>query len=691
MFSRFSSSNSPLTAKRRKVSRACDFCREHRVRCEAATPCPQCVANHISCSRKSQSNLQRLPNNGRKRQSSPLDVDVDQEETISTLEQTLASRSNGPQDATSSAQLTPESLNVPDSGQRMDSMLGFIARIDAFCSGVSQLTTSMSPEGDAPPESTSPFLSSNFQEPSPMECSLTEVQISRLLLIFWTRLWPQVPIIRHEDLRYLRHSSQDSPSPLRDMIIAYCMQYVYYSGLHSRILGLELHQFQQNTHGSMIGLPYFQRCLRAVTQYSNFSQPSVLTLQCYCFMILYLLDAGQHAAAYNMIGLAIRIAQSLKSSANTGDRPQNLRLAWWMLVILDFRCSRYLGKPVSIRLQDLPCPPQARESEDLLGSENALYHIESIRLTAAVLAVLDKTDCYPINFVSNNHTAGTEAHAHALSHALHHLRQWKLELHNLKSLRHIKLDVEDTPADPNEEIEIQDAYLKQPPMEILLATLLELQYHNAIITIHRDFIQFPTHPLVPKSSPRGDEHSATALNHALAMIRLTHRRMTTHDAIHGISEIYQYIWNAVLTLAGFLLAYPYCYRCPRARQYIRLALEIFDSAGTQNTSPLRAASLTRHLCAKVDTLVQILNIDQPCASSGESDFVLNSTSETGAAGDMSSFSDYTALEVESQPPSSAHLNLSGESLWSWVDFMNVSAWPSYCDEVSEAFTDPTKM
>jgi hypothetical protein len=570
-------------------------------------------------------------------------------------------------------------------------MLDFIARIKTFCSGLSQLATS--PENDTPPEYTSPFLSSSLQEADPMDCNLTESQISRLLLIFWTRLWPQVPIVRREDLRLLGHSSQNPPSPLHDVIIAYCMQYVYYSGLHSRILGLNFSQFQQSTRGSMIGLPYFQRCLQAVTQYSNFSQPSVLTLQCYCFMILYLLDVDQHSAAYNMIGLALRLAQSLKSSADTssGQDFQNFHRAWWTLNLLDFRCSRYLGKPVNIRLRDLMCPPQAGESEDLLDSDNALYHTESIRLTAAALAILEKTECHPVDLGVTNETAGIETRAHTLSHALHHLRQWKSDLQRVKALRHIKLSVEDTPADPNEELEIQDDYLRQPSMEVLLTTLLELQYHDVMITLHRVFIQFPSHPLVPKSSPRGDEHSATALSHALAMIWLTHRRMTTHDAIHGISEIYQYIWNAVLTLAGFMISYPYCYRCPRARQYIRLALEIFDSAGVRNTFTIRAASLTRHLCAKVDTLVQTLNIDQPWMPSERSDPLQDSRSEAQAMGCMPSLSEDMTPRVESQPPSPACFNLRGDSLWSWVDFMNVSAWPSYCEEVNEAFTDPTKL
>lgn len=688
MFSSFSTS--PLRAKRRRVGRACDFCRESRTRCEAITPCPQCVANHVTCIRP-QSDSQSRSIHGSKRQSSPLNDSHGQDETCQISERQPQFEQHGSQDDVSTARQARRCPNVPSSAQRIDSMLDFIARINDFCAGVSQLTSSM-PPGEDPPYP-SPFLPGGHQDPtSTTDCSLTEVQIARLLLIFWTRLWPQVPIVECEDLRPDNHSSQDRTSPLRDAIIAYCMQYVYYSGLHSRILGLDLQQFEPNSQGSMIGLPYFQRCLSSVTQYTNFSQPSVFTLQCYCFMILYLLDAGQHSAAYNMIGLALRIAQSLDSNAGTPleAAAQNFRRAWWVLNHLDFRCSRYLGKPVSIQFQEPTLPAQIQAAGDPLGLDSSLYHTETIRLTATALAIIKKIDSPSIQSELQNEAAGVESRAHLLSDELYHLRQWESDLQNVKPFRYIKLHVGDMPPDPDQELEVQEDYLKQPPMDVLLTTMLELQYHNVVVTLHRVFIQFPSHPLVPKASPLGDKHNATALNHALAMLRIINHRMTTHDILHGNSEIYQYTWNAVLTLVGFMLAYPYCYRCPRARKYIRLALMIFDSAGKHNTSAVRAASLTRHLAAKVDTLVQILNIDQPSVPAGGSNPLQIPILEAQATGDLPSLStDLTGSEGQAMTP--IDLGFSGDSLGSWADFMNVSAWPSYCDEVSEAFADPMKL
>ena len=655
MFSNFSSSSSrPLAAKRRKVTRACDYCREHRVRCEAAVPCPQCVANHVTCSRQSVP-AAHTPSENIQRREQPR----------------LGSLPSGPR------------------AQKPDSMLGFIARINTFCSGVSQLSSSAIPGHTPPPEYISPVSPGVLQEATPLDCSLSESQVNRLLSIFWTRLWPLMPILRREDLS---PAAPGFSSPLRDAVIAYSMQYVHSSRLHNCLLGLHGPQFQPDKQTPMIGLPYFQRCLRAVTLYSSFSQPSLLILQCHCFMALYLLDAGQHSTAYNIIGLALRITESLnwELDAQTASTVRGCRLfyrLWWTLNHLDFRCSRHLGKPIGVHLQDSVCPPPTRESDTLLDPGSTLYHTESIRLTAAALAIIESTGCVSISAQGRQETTEIETRAQVLSDEMRHLRKWRMDLPSTGSLGNLRLEVGDTPPDPDKEPEVEVDYMKHQPMEILLTTLLELQYYNVIITLHRSFIQFPSHPLIPKSSPKADAHSATALNHALAIIRLTHSRMATYDILQGVPEVYQYLWNAVLTLVGFMLAYPYCYRLPRARRYIRLALEIFDSAGSTNDAAIRSAALTRHLCSKVDTLLHILHIDPPPGPRQSSEGVHSERSREQGTSNIIPRTDHSIPEEELPAPSSFS-DPSLDSLWSWVDLMNMEAWPNYCDEVNEAFMNP---
>ncbi|CAI7641505.1 unnamed protein product [Penicillium manginii] len=613
-----------LTSRRRKIAKACGFCREHRVRCESTTPCPPCVANNVTCHRPLPSETpqkrRREQGSGRTRRPIP------DEQSLHVAPQDDSSRPVG---ETPAPTPSPEE-NLAWTSHKTDSMLGFIARINAFCSGVEQLSP-----GPTPPE--------------------------------WKDIVPD-------------GQADAAPSPLLDAITAHSLHYIYQSGLHKRLIGLKCPKFQRSDQ--KIGMPYFRRCLSAVTQLTTFAAPSISVMKCYCYLVSYLLDAGEHQAAYNMVGLALRISQSLNyMDVRTGyyRECQLFRRIWWTLIHLDFRCSRHIGKPVTTHVEELLCLRPTREPEDLQISNGLLYHTESIRLTAAALLVNEAIDRF--TSALNQHTNATdiEARAQNLSVHLFHLQKWRDELPIEQSFANMQLEVPDIPLD-RPETGIQQEPGESSVIENLLSTLLMLQYHNAVMSLHRVFIQFPSYPLVPKSRPKADAHAATALNHAMRMIELAHAQMKMHDTFHGHSEFYQYQWNAVITIIGFMLAYPYCHRCPRARDFLNLALEIFDSINIESVIAVRAASLTRHLCGKVDTLVQTLNISHPTpdstAPSGQ-------TTENHAIQNSASI-----LTLPNLPRDESLLQgIDGESLWSWADLINLDAWPSYCDEVNEAFMD----
>ncbi|PYH97946.1 hypothetical protein BO71DRAFT_480832 [Aspergillus ellipticus CBS 707.79] len=610
-------------AKRRRVTRACDYCRE--------------------------------------RQTDPRRHAFEDREgsAVAVCGTTAEASSLGPNDEQPAAEQSPSTLD------RLDSTLGFISRINTFCSGISQLLSHPSSTDDPPPAYTSPFGPGVLDETTSTqststECDLTPAQVETLLQVFWTRLHPHVPIIRHEDLEVpsVQDDGKPSHSPLRDALTAYAMQYVFYSGLYSRILGLQLRQFATgNRFSERIGMPYFQRCLATATQYSTFAQPSIHILQCYCIMVLYLLDAGQHQAAYNLIGAAVRIAQSLNLDQDH-DQPAGVAPCqetksqahlWRTLVHLDFRCSRHLGKPTSTPLPIsrslLPC---TISSDNL---DHPPYHAQSIRLTYAALAVIESMS-------QEQHPGDLESQAQLLSRNLTPLAQWRDALQQDKWFK--------TDLSNNE-------YMTQPPIQVQTTTLLELQYHDIIISLHRVFITFPHLPLVPRDSQYAGAHAATALNHALATIHTIHRRMSQHDIFYGSCELYQYQWNAFLTLIGFILAFPFCHRCPTAREYVDVALETFEFAGPHNEGAARAACLTQHLRAKVDKLTMVLGTDLRRGSATIQPSSSSANAEPGK-GEL-------PPELEKNP----------DPLWSWVDLIDPNVWPNYCDEVNEAFTGVPEM
>ncbi|OJJ96051.1 hypothetical protein ASPACDRAFT_1875621 [Aspergillus aculeatus ATCC 16872] len=665
-----------LASRRRRIAKACDFCREHRVRCEAATPCPPCVANNIVCRRSRPVNPPRKVSQRCRRNciQPPGRGVLKQSADRSSVERTPV---NDAQPVESVPPPSPSaSANLAWTSHKIDSTLGFIARINAFCGGESQLSPSATAPGSNPSLGhISPFPSTVLPEPQGPDCDLSPSQINHLMRFFWSRLRPLMPIVEWKDL-----TSSSRHPPLQDAVTAVALHYVYHSKLHTRLVGFNWPQFERRS--STVGMPYFQRSLPAVTQLTTFAAPSLPVIQCYCYLTTYLLDAGHHQAAYNMVGLALRIAQSMNyMDARHRGQPvcQLFRRLWWTLVCLDFRCSRHVGKPVTVLIENLIWLMPNREPQDVHLSNGLLYHTESIRLTAAALAVSEAMGHRSVLDGAVD-PAHLERRAKCLSDSLYHLQDWCDAVSRTQVFPDLFFEVPDVPPDDTQDApELEGQSRDQSSMVTLLSTLLLLQYHNAIISLHRVFVQFPSYPFVPKSHPKADAHAATALNHALTMIRTTHQRMGLYEVLHGLSEIYQYQWNAVLTIIGFMLAYPYCHRCARARAHLDLALEIFDLAGSENITAARAAALTRQLCTKTDTLVQVLGPGHPTpAPTAESEPLHDVLSDPSA---------WPVMRTERTPLP----EVDDEAHWAWADLINWDAWSSYCEGVSEAFMDAVEL
>lgn len=620
-------------AKRRRVDRACEFCRRHRVRCDASTPCAQCVANKAVCSRPQHTQT-------RSNRDEPLSVSK-------VYKEPRSQESPADSDSRSRTPQQQQVIQVPGDNQ-IDSTLGFVTRINTFCSGV---FLQCIPHNDDPGPYRSPFCPGAVEETESNKCDLSPAQIDRLFSIFLRRLHPQIPIINQEDLQH--SNSRPECAALRDAVTAYTMQFVFHSGLHSRLLGLQWKQFDTgNRRSRVVGMPYFQRCLASCTQYTMFSNPSVMTLKCYCIMTMYLLDTGQHHASYNIIGLAVRMAQSLDLDETPlpGLEESEHSAIWWTLVHLDFRGSRYQGKPVTTRYAIPKDFLKYSLSTDLPEQNISPYYTYSLRLTCAALAVLDSV----AHGMAREKDHDTETRARVLSENIQLIHQWKEAVQKEQSFKNLHLNAlsPSLPGDIDSPGVEEDDYMTHLPIDIQLNTLLELQYHDTIISLHRSFIEFPSTPFGLDKSHHAKSHVVTAAQHAVTAIRIIHSRMCQHDVFYGSSELYQYQWNAVLTLIGFMLAYPSCAR-QAALKHVKLALEAFEFGGRQSDAAARAASHTRFLRDKVAELNDILSIDYR-----------------------------SQLEPDTEPQTLGQ-DL-GQEL-DWTNFIDPALWSTYSDQVLDAF------
>ncbi|KAL7622414.1 hypothetical protein AAE478_007919 [Parahypoxylon ruwenzoriense] len=634
MFYTFASTPTPggtasqRNPKRPKVARACNYCRQHRVRCDTESPCSRCLANNIEC-------IVSPPNNR-----PPESPRISQSDSLSTQETAVPSTRSS----------TPNPVSSKSDG--MDSTVGFMSKISAFYSTISQLPSD--PADDSPPPYPSPdrqLLLNVGKEPATL---LSKAQVVHLLDIYWTRCHPLAPILNRAlvdalcQTLWASDGSELQSAPLIDGIISLSLHFLDSSGLNRRLLGLHWEQGDPS-------LAYFRRCMAATSQYAAFAEPTLDRLQCYVLMTLYLLDAGEHQPAYNMIGLALRIAHALNIHHSLPDADPNVHLAcriWWTILHLNFQCARLLGRPVGVQLAETTCP--------LPPGDEFTYHTRSVGLTKATLAVTETLSRHP-NRPHEDRIAQVESRAAVLSAEIYRLREWRDQQLRPAIQRPLHVD--------NREARdwIQSA-ADASPSQLLRGVLLELQYYDEIIGLHRSFICFPNGLLIPQRSAQADAHATTSMIHAMATVDLAHRIMSTTDVLYGRSEVYQWQWNALLTLIGFLMAYPLCDYSPTARHHAQLALEIFSSADPRNTVAVRAAAVTRSLCAKVDSLVQMLKSDGHRAASPNNEKQFNSRWDDANA-----------------PIDLSHPN--SEALWSWTDMTNPDVWSAYSDGITGVIAD----
>lgn len=184
--------------------------------------------------------------------------------------------------------------------------------------------------------------------------------------------------------------------------MAYCLQSIYHAGLHHRLLGISTGlieaqgSFSGNQQSPIVALfaSYFQKALATNSHYLLYAEPFVSDVQRQILMALFLLNSGEILAAYNITGAAVRLAHSLNlqkpPSPHIIAKEAEIRgRVWWMLVHLDFRYSRYLGKPMIVSLRDTTLTmPNYNPSTDPAFSE-LVFHSATITLTVVAKRIAE--------------------------------------------------------------------------------------------------------------------------------------------------------------------------------------------------------------------------------------------------------------------------------------------------------------
>ncbi|ODH40022.1 hypothetical protein ACO22_01721 [Paracoccidioides brasiliensis] len=644
-------STAPGRPKRTQVARACDWCRGHRIRCDTDRPCANCRSREGKCTSNGESDVRTLPHALReieklKRRIKILEQQLDDVQCPVCEE--AAHPPSPSQLSRTSPHLKPDS---PDQGQPTkrywegiqtrtakshqtqfygpSSLFYFIGRLNSYLA-----TALQQPHLDhhfQPNSASRSFASPTSSKNETIEENLVSADIPRdgdyltgtqedyFLSLFWQSYHCTLQILDEGEFREHYRSLWEpphktrKPSALVDIVLALSMQYGVAFLPRRDTNGVSKADVDSND--ATIAGRWFYRRSQALLA-TELESPSISTLQCHIFSLIFLCNASFQNMAHSTLALAVRTAHILGLHMEPPEyipraqRELRKRL-WWILYATDSKTCMKLGRPFSAQLSHVTVSFPSDDHELALHSgsnfgsfgENITwltFGVNHVKLLLAARSIYtafyDK--CAEILGANDgkslyNDPQGLETAAQFLSSRIQALQEWPLSVPSaLKMKRHgtgVRFSTDRTTLDVER---FSPPWLKRQQL------LLELLYHNLSMNLYRPFICFS-----PTSSPKAEKNAASCVNHAIAITHIMYQILHETDILNGWHEAYQWQWNATLSMVGFILAYPTSPSTAPARNAIDNAIAVFEMFGNNFAIAASAANVTRDLTTKADFLI----------------------------------------------------------------------------------------
>ncbi|KAM7190449.1 transcriptional activator protein acu-15 [Naviculisporaceae sp. PSN 640] len=647
--------------KRVQVARACDWCRVHRIKCDSEQPCNNCRTRGGECSNKGASPIRTLPHAFRelerlRQRIKELEREVEKrDKVISSHQEEVArayaspgsqgapvARLSGPQNVELNAWGEPGKASRHIEGIFMSttqhpqkqwfgpsSQFFFIGRMHSYLAVALRQTHSSqsiqihvankpftnscvpSPGSTEPGDVSSPNLS---MDPglSPAR-SLSATQEQYFLDVFWQNHHCGLQIVDEasfkEHYRSLWTPGERfrKPSPLVDIILALSMQQGMPPSLMPQRDRLSAEHSSHDPVKAEIELDarwHYQRCQGLLL--SELECPTISTLQCQMFSVIYLCCSSLQNMAHSSLAVAIRTAHilglHLEPSHELPRRERELRKRiWWSLYTIESKTCMKLGRPWSTTLSEATCTIPADDYELAMQmgcstspGDNVTWLTYTVQLVKLVLAArtvynafyqkvgLVLSDSGNPNPSLYEDPAAIETCATFLQESMECLGTWKRTVPNtIQNKRKRNGTPMSTDRSPLAIEIFAPVWLQRHRL------WLELLYHNLSMNLYRPFICF--------------RYSSDS--HAMALTTITHQVVTDTHLLNGWHEAFQWQWNAALTLLGFALAYPAAGEIlSQVRTAIDLAIQSCEIFGRDFSVGLSAAAVARDLAKKADII-----------------------------------------------------------------------------------------
>ncbi|RDW62431.1 hypothetical protein BP6252_11864 [Coleophoma cylindrospora] len=424
--------------------------------------------------------------------------------------------------------------------------------------------------------------------------------------LFWQTYQFIVPTICEKDFREHFDSlwlsstpkvERDS-SPLVDIVLAICIKY-------GRSFTQAPCPHYDVCDTIFASVAYFRRCqIALMDQWEN---PTLMTVQCYAFVVFYLHEASWNNMAYAALGTAVGLAKTIglhlepPNHLSRQERERRKRI-WWLLYIMDTRISIELSRPwaiseiyISLPAQDqelsqLEFPGLSPSSEHITCLDSYVQEIKLFQATRMVYTAFysEINDTLPPDNDTNTYTmVHLEASAERLAKCMEPLHNW---LRDLPEGLKLKRTNGGTPLSADRTLVKKDT--TTPQWLELQCITLELRYHNTAIAFYRQFIS-----LDPPDSmtPLANMHALAALNHSITVTYLVQTIQFDFSIFSGLFEACKVLWQASLTMLAYSLPYPLSPETKATHAAIACAVLAFDVWSTHCPAAVKCAAVLRDL------------------------------------------------------------------------------------------------
>ncbi|WAO85030.1 Fungal-trans domain-containing protein [Fusarium falciforme] len=450
--------------------------------------------------------------------------------------------------------------------------------------------------------------------------SMSRMQEEYFLNLFWESHHANIPIIQEGEFRKLHNSlwsdssSYRKPSALVDIILAISMQY----GCAFLLRGSGANSRDQDD-ASIAGRWYYRRCQTLLA--SELESPSITTLQCHLFSVVYLCCASFQNMAHSTLAAAMSVAQTLglhlepPASMPRAEKELRKRL-WWATFINDSKTALKVGRPLSVQRSQITVSPISDDEEAASFFDSSLGSYDGVTwLTYAAQnqkLIIVSTDIHDAFYERCSEILGQSSHSTPYKNSKDLESCAKFITSQLPALQAWADQVP-----PGLRLQRRDsgAPFSADRTPILIDSCaplwlqrhricLELIYHTLQSNLHRPFINFAPPP--GTYTPTAERHAVTCANHAAAYTHILHQTLQETDIMNGWQEFFIWQWNATVNMIGFVLACPINAATSSVRRAIDKAVEVFEVFGRDFAIAASAASVTKNLTTKADLLMDQL-------------------------------------------------------------------------------------